>query len=138
MCTSILGLCVVGRKGQQLDFYFFDPRRRPEARSFKSTGELLDWSISPDGKRIALIEEDDASQLKILALTDGATTQLNLGRWTQLKSQLQSVAWFVDGKGLYVTAFLPSGTTLLSVSLDGKVTTLSSRDVIGCAARACA
>jgi Tol biopolymer transport system component len=84
----------------------------------------LDWSLSPDGKRIALIEEDNASQLKILALTDGSTSQVNLGRWTQLKSRLQSVAWFVEGKGLYVTAFLPSGTTLLSVSLDGKATIL--------------
>jgi serine/threonine protein kinase len=124
-CARPSSVCVLSEeKGQHLDFYFFDPGRRPEARPFKSTGELLDWSLSPDGKRIALIEEDDASQLNILALTDGATTQLNLGRWTQLKSQLQSVAWFVDGKGLYVTAFLPSGTTLLSVSLDGKVTIL--------------
>jgi Tol biopolymer transport system component len=124
-CARPSSTCVLSEeKGQQVDFYFFDPSRGPEARPFRSTGELLDWSLSPDGKRIALIEEDDPSQLKILSSTDGATTQLNLGRWTQLKSQLQSVAWFVDGKGLYVTTFLPSGTTLLSVSLDDKVTTL--------------
>ncbi len=124
-CARPSSVCVLSEeKGQQLDFYFFDPSRGPEARPFKSTGELLDWSLSPDGKRIALIAEDDPTQLKILSLTDGATAQLNLGRWTRLSSQLQSVAWFVDGKGLYVTAFLPSGTTLLSVSLDAKVTTL--------------
>ncbi len=124
-CARPSSICVLSEeKGDHLDFSFFDSRRGPVAKPFKSTGNLLDWSLSPDGKRIAAIESDNASQLTILVLSDGATTHVDLGKWTQLKSQLQSVSWFTDGKGLYVTAFLPSGTTLLSVSPNGKVTTL--------------
>jgi serine/threonine protein kinase len=124
-CAHPSSVCILSEeKGEKLDFYFFNSKTGLMAKPFKSTGKDLDWSLSPDGKQIALIEEANASQLKILGVSDDAATTLNLGKWTELKSQLQSVAWFPDGKGLYVTAFLPTGTTLLSVSLSGKVTTL--------------
>jgi len=42
---------------------------------------------------------------------------LDLGKWTHL----QSTSWSADGRVLYVTSFSSSGTTLLSVSLHGKV-----------------
>jgi eukaryotic-like serine/threonine-protein kinase len=124
-CAHPSSVCVLSEeKGEKLDFHFFDSKTGPVTKPFKSTSKAMDWSLSPDGKQIALIEEDNASQLKILDVSDDAVKTLNLGKWTELKSQLQNVSWFADGKGLYVTAFLPSGTALLSVSVGGKVTTL--------------
>jgi hypothetical protein len=39
-------------------------------------------------------------------------------------ARVQVKDWFANGKGIYVTAFLPSGTTLFSVRLDGNVIVL--------------
>ena len=117
--------CVVSaEKGNQLDFYSLDPKRGPAAEPFKSTSKLRDWSLSPDGQRIALIEEIEESdkspgQVKILSLDKGTARSLDLGKWTEL----QSISWSADAKGLYITAFVPS-STLLFVGLDGDVVVL--------------
>jgi Tol biopolymer transport system component len=123
--------CVMSEeKKSVLNFYSLDPKRGPAAEPFKSTGKVNDWSLSPDGQQIALIEgselpgRSEGSKLQILSVSKGTIRRLDLGKWTQLKSELQSISWFANGRGLYVTAFLPSGTTLLSVSLEGNTTIL--------------
>lgn len=63
--------------------------------------------------------------MQLLLLGNHTTRTLELGKWSHVSAQLQSARWFPNGGGLYVTAFLPSGTTLLSVGLDGTVSVLS-------------
>ncbi len=90
-CARPSSVCVLSEeKGDHLDFSFFDSRRGPVAKPFKSTGNLLDWSPSPDGKRIAAIESDNASQLTILVLSDGATTHVALASGLNLKANCKA------------------------------------------------
>jgi eukaryotic-like serine/threonine-protein kinase len=124
--------CVLSEvKGEQLIFYSLDPKRGPAARPFKSTRVgrhydpedpryRRDWSLSPDGQHIALVENNDKGQVEILSLSKGTVLRLDLGKWTYL----QTISWSADAQGLYVTAFSPSGTTLLAVGLNGKTTVL--------------
>ena len=117
-------VCVLSkRKENQLDFYLLDPKRGPAPEAFKSTANVMDWSLSPDGHQIALIAGDDSQVVQILPVSEGTVRLLKLGKWT-LAAQLQNISWFANGRGLYVTAFSPSGTTLLSVGLDDNVTIL--------------
>jgi Tol biopolymer transport system component len=109
--------CVLSEeKGDRLTFYSLDPKRGLGAELFRSTSNVYDWSLSPDGQRIALTEQNEKAQVQIVNLGKGTVRRLDLGKWTQL----QSISWSSDGSGLYVTAFLPS-MTLLSVGLDGDV-----------------
>jgi eukaryotic-like serine/threonine-protein kinase len=118
-------VCVLSQiTGKRVDFYSLDPMHGRSAEPFTSAENVRDWSLSPDGRQIALIEFKETSQsqiptdrLQILPLGKGTAKTLELTKWTQ--SQLQNISWFASGKGLYVTAFLPSGTALLSVSLTG-------------------
>ena len=91
-------------KQDQTRFHLLDPKRGPAAEPFKSASKVSDWSLSPDGQQIALVEDNDKSQVQILSLSKGTDRRLDLGKWTTL----QSIAWSTDGRGLYVTAFLPS------------------------------
>ncbi|MGB6804336.1 MAG: hypothetical protein WBE31_18880, partial [Candidatus Sulfotelmatobacter sp.] len=101
-------------------FYSFDPKRGPAAQPFKSTIKASDWSLSPDGQNIALVERwNEKGQVQILSLSNGTLRQLDAGRWIHL----QTIDWSADGSSLYVTAFSPSAT-LLSVGLDGDVRVL--------------
>jgi hypothetical protein len=97
----------------------------PRAVPLASCGPVLDWSLSPDGQRIALIDHKDHERVQLLALGNHTARALDLGKWSHVSAQLQFVRWFSNGRGLYVTVFLPSGTTLLSVGLDGNASVLS-------------
>jgi serine/threonine protein kinase len=117
--------CVLSeRKGETLAFYSLDPKRGPAEKPFKIAGKVSDsslgsdenWSLSPDGQFIALIEDSDKNQLQVISLTTNRIQRLGVSKWPHL----QSISWHSDGKGLYAS----SDTTLLSVGLDGIVTNL--------------
>jgi Tol biopolymer transport system component len=119
-------VCIASQtKGDQLLFYALDPDQGPGAVPLFSSGSVLDWSLSPDGQQIALIDHKDMGRVQLLRLGHHTDRTLDLGKWSHVSAQLQSVRWFSNGRGLYVTAFLPSGTTLLSVGLDGNTSVLS-------------
>ena len=112
-------------KGDQFSFYALDPDHGLGAESLASSAPVWDWSLSPDGQQIALIDRDDQERVRVLLLSNHTVRTLDLGKWSHVSAQLQYVRWFPNGRGLYVTAFLPSGTTLLSVGLDGHASVLS-------------
>jgi eukaryotic-like serine/threonine-protein kinase len=123
--TSPSTSCVLSEeKKDQTKFYLLDPKRGPEAEPFKSARKDIDWSLSPDGKHIALVEHDLLSnnngQVQIFSLSGGTDRRLDLGKWPHL----QTISWSADGKVLYVTSFSTAGNTLLSVGLDGSVIVL--------------
>jgi len=111
-------VCVLSeKKANQLEFYSLDPKRGPAAEPFKSTGDVRDWSLSPDGQYIAMVENDEKGEIHLLSLSKGTFRQMDLGKW----HRLQSISWSPDGRTLYVTSFASTGTTLLSAGLDGSV-----------------
>jgi eukaryotic-like serine/threonine-protein kinase len=119
-------VCIASQpKGNQLMFYALDPDHGAGAVPLASSGPVLDWSLSPDGQQIALIDRKDQERVQLLLLGNHTARTLDLGKWSHVSAQLQFVRWFPNGRGLYVTAFLPSGTTLLSVGLDGNASVLS-------------
>jgi eukaryotic-like serine/threonine-protein kinase len=113
--------CVLSQeKGGQLAFYALDPKRGPAAETLKSAIKASDWSLSPDGQNIALTEQNEKAQIRIVSLSKDRVRRLDLGgKW----SHLQTISWSANGSGLFVTAFSPS-MTLLSVSLDGNARVL--------------
>jgi eukaryotic-like serine/threonine-protein kinase len=113
--------CVLSKeKGGQLTFYALDPKRGPAAEPLKSAIKASDWSLSPDGQNIALTEQNEKAQIRIVSLSKDRVRRLDLGgKW----SHLQTISWSANGSGLFVTAFSPS-MTLLSVGLDGNVRVL--------------
>jgi Tol biopolymer transport system component len=71
-----------------------------------------------------LIEEENLSQVQIFSMRSGATRQLDIGRSIDPEIVLQTLSWFVNGNGLYVSAYQLGGNKLLSVKLDGEVRVL--------------
>jgi Tol biopolymer transport system component len=112
--------CVLSeQKGDNLNFYTLDPKKGPATKPLKTIGTIPEnWSLSPDGKYIALVENNNKADVQVLDLSKDKIRRLNLGKWTRL----QTVGWSHDGKVLYVTSYALWGTTLLSVDLDGNVT----------------
>jgi eukaryotic-like serine/threonine-protein kinase len=128
-CASLPSkVCVISmEKDGKENFYFLDPTKGASPQPFESTETVRDWSLSPDGQQIALIERKDASQVQILEISRNAVRRLGLsrlGKWTPFESELQDLSWFANGKGLFVTDYLPSGTVLLAMGLDGGVSIL--------------
>jgi serine/threonine protein kinase len=112
--------CVLSEEEKgQTKFYMLDPKRGPAADSLRLVNKVGDWSLSPDGQHIALVENNEKDQVQIFSLSKGTDRRLDLGKWTHL----QTIAWSTDARELYVTAFLPS-MALLSVRQDGDVKVL--------------
>jgi eukaryotic-like serine/threonine-protein kinase len=75
--------------------------------------------MSPDGSRLASIDEaNHMGRIEVLNLSDRTWHEVSLEPgW----GELQSIAWTADGKGFFVTSFLPDSYNLLRVTLAGKV-----------------
>ena len=116
-------LCVLGeQERKQAAFYTLDPVRGKGDRL--ATIEVF-WpnaAVSPDGSRLALVDahkHHDRIELLTLSSRDWRELSLEPG-W----GNLQSVAWAADGKGFFVTSWLPDSFNLLHVTLAGKVSPL--------------
>jgi hypothetical protein len=109
--------CVIGEPtedGKQLAVSVLDPMkgRGPELFRFALTPNDNTWylDLSPDGTRVAAIRTS-AGPIYILSL-DGQVLQQG---W----SNLLSLIWAGDGKGLFVTAGIRNGRKILHVELQG-------------------
>jgi len=118
--------CVLGqREGNQLVFYSLDPVRGKGERLGKievSPDRFHSWNVSPDGSRLVLVDGHEYhARIEALTLKDRAWHELSLEPgW----GDLQSIAWAADGKGFFVTSWLPDSFNLLHVTLAGKVNPL--------------
>ena len=78
------------------------------------------WNVSPDGSRLAVVRGEDRynGRIEVLVLSNhewhGAPVESAWGH-------LESIAWASDGKGFFVTSWLPDSFNLLHVTLSGKV-----------------
>lgn len=77
------------------------------------------WDLSPDGSRVAYGERGLRS-IRVREIRTGATRDIPLPDWPEL----YTIGWSNDGKSLFATDFAPTGSSLLSITLDGKTRVL--------------
>jgi serine/threonine protein kinase/Tol biopolymer transport system component len=114
--------CVLsGMQGKNLLFYAFDPVRGkgdPLGKIEVDTGEYFGWAISPDGSQLAVVDYSHKDRIEILSLSSRAWHEITVEPgW----GHNQSVAWAADGKGLFMTTWLPESFNLIHVTPSGKV-----------------
>jgi eukaryotic-like serine/threonine-protein kinase len=121
--------CVLSQtEGKDLVFYSLDPvRGKGEQLGKMEVGENTfvrwNWSVSPDGSRLALVRGEDnyKGRIDVLTFSDRAWHEVSV---EPAGGGLQSIAWATDGRGFFVTSVLPDSFNLLHVTLDGKVKSL--------------
>jgi len=120
------GLCVIGEPnedGKQLIVSALDPSkgRGLELFRFSLVENDENWwlDLSPDGTRLA-ITRTLAGPIYILSLNGQMLEQVPVKGW----SNLQSLIWAADGKGLFVTAGVRNGREVLHVDLQGNARVL--------------
>jgi eukaryotic-like serine/threonine-protein kinase len=77
--------------------------------------DQYDWDLSPDGTRIALLKQSEAT-ITLLSLANHSTQHLSIRAWPKL----YSLDWSADGRGLFVSALTNRGSTLLHLDLNGE------------------
>jgi hypothetical protein len=109
--------------GKQMIVTALDPLkgRGPELFRFALVANDENWSLdlSPDGNRVA-VTRSLAGPIYILSLRGQVLQQVQVKGW----SNLESLLWAADGKGLFVTAVIRNGRELLHVDLQGNANVL--------------
>jgi len=109
-------------EGKQEIFYSLDPLRgkgRELGKIEVSGREMVGSALSPDGSRVALVDENKyIGRVELLNLSDGT--------WHELRVEpewgiLQSIAWAVDGKSFFATVWRPDSFNLVYITPLGKV-----------------
>ena len=78
------------------------------------------WDLSPDGSSVAYSERGTASVIHIRELRRNSTRDISIPQWPELLT----LGWSADGGSLFATNFAPTGSSILHIRLDGKVTLL--------------
>jgi eukaryotic-like serine/threonine-protein kinase len=111
-------ICVLSDEiGKQLVFTAVDPMRGrlEELARIDLPQDGLDWSVSPDGARIALVE-NMSDRVRILDLK---SKQIQVIQPNPPQSGLQMPAWSADGKRLFVSGFRDGRGRLIVMDMDG-------------------
>jgi dipeptidyl aminopeptidase/acylaminoacyl peptidase len=117
--------CVLGeKKGDGLDFYSLDPVRGKGRLLGKAQvpRPQMDWDVSPDGSRLALVGRENYERIGMLTFSDGS--------WHEISPDLPlglpgKVAWAAEGKGLFVTRIFNDSFDLVYITLAGKLEQLA-------------
>jgi len=115
--------CVVAdANGNQLIFSYLDPvhGKGAEIQRVDVKSLVVDWSVSPDGTRIAIGDSGSGGWIRILTIADGKLASLpHRVTW----GSVERVTWAADGKHIFVTAWsneIPGQhQAILSVDLEG-------------------
>jgi serine/threonine protein kinase len=126
-CAVTSNVCVMvehGKDGQELlRFDAIEGR----GQHITHTTELFTndyWSLSSDGKRIAMRSDSAPNHIEILDFQNGGKSGIELKDWL-----LQCAAWAPDNQHLYVSGTVGDTFQIASVSLDGKAKTILSGPV---------
>lgn len=113
-------LCVLAERSQdnkQIIFTAFDPLkgRGGEVAKFSADAQgNYGWSLSPDGSRIAVLN-NQAGQVQIISLNNVAHVQFVVKGW----DGLDALSWAANGRALFVSSHTQYGSALLNVDLKG-------------------
>ena len=115
-------LCVMNertRDQKQIAFVAFDPLKgRGETLATISVDAAAPYryGLSPSGSQMAVVKARvNEGRIRVVPLGGGPEQEINVKDW----SDLNSLDWAPDGKGLYVTSQSPTGPVLLYVDLQG-------------------
>jgi len=118
-------LCLYDDHGaNELSFYRFDPstghsEELPQARIHDPTAYSYNWSLSPDGKVLALCKAKTTEKnpsITFLSLEDGSKRTVEVAGW----AGIANVDFASDSKSVWATAFADSGQwELLKISMQG-------------------
>jgi serine/threonine protein kinase/Tol biopolymer transport system component len=109
--------------GRQLVFSFLDPveGRGKEIQRLDDASGMVDWSLSPDGTRVAIGDPSLKGWIRILTIADHNIAPLPPNKSWAL---VQHVTWAADGKHLFATAWSnedPGGLqAILSLDFQGR------------------
>ena len=126
-CAVTANLCVMverGKDGQEL--FMFDPIEG-RGQHITHTKEILAghyFSLSFDGKKIAMLSDSAPDHIEILDLQNGGRREIELKDWL-----VQYAEWAPDNQHLYVSGAIGDKFEIASVTLDGKVTNILSGPV---------
>jgi eukaryotic-like serine/threonine-protein kinase len=115
--------CVVSElKDGQLIFFHLDPlkgRGEEMARIPEYQSDQHIWGLSPDGARIAIVNElEEKGEIRILNLADRKVTVLPVRDWKW--QRLSVISWAADGRGWFAYAESDnSADALLSIDANG-------------------
>jgi DNA-binding winged helix-turn-helix (wHTH) protein/Tol biopolymer transport system component len=114
--------CVVAElKDSRLIFFHLDPLkgRGEEIASIAGYRAVEPrWDLSPDGSRIAIVDNVEAKgEIRILNVADRKTTVLPVRDWKW--HGLAVISWAADGKNLFALAETGSSFAILSIDADG-------------------
>jgi Tol biopolymer transport system component len=89
--------------------------------NLRQPGNFYAWDLSRDGSRLAFTQEDEREgRIQIIPVAGGKVREINVKGW----NNLEFLFWAKDGKGLFVSRLLTSGTMLLYVDLEGRAEVL--------------
>jgi DNA-binding beta-propeller fold protein YncE len=111
-------ICVLAEDlGKQMTFSIVDPvRGRLEELAKLDTPEFTRWSLSPDGSKIALMN-DDSDNVRVFDLH---SKQVQVIHPTPPQKLLQKLAWSADGKRIFLSGIAENGNgRLLEMDLSG-------------------
>jgi Tol biopolymer transport system component len=116
-------LCILSNVDRsEILFYALDPVKgtgRELARTDAGGDLWTRWSVSPDGKKIAIVRTD---RIRVITLNaDSTSRNSTVDLFTPGRKDLSGLAWSADSRGFYVSAGSTHIMTLLLVSLDGTV-----------------
>jgi eukaryotic-like serine/threonine-protein kinase len=123
-CAATAKVCVMVEQvkdGQEL--YRFDPVEGRGSHITQTKGLVTphSWSLSFDGKKIALRSDSAPSRFEILDLQNGAKNGIELK-----DCGIQTIAWAPDNQHIYVSSSFDDKFQIASVTLDGKVKNIVS------------
>ena len=117
--------CVIAEPdSHETVFYSLDPSRgigKELARLALDPVAPASWSVSPDGSRLAVSSlTENGQKIAFLTLADNSQRDLSVaGRFG-----FQALYWNATGTGVYVSDRSYSGSDLLHIDLNGRVTLL--------------
>jgi serine/threonine protein kinase/Tol biopolymer transport system component len=116
--------CILSeRAGTEIVFYALDPLRGKGAQLGRIRRTdwygFRGWNVSPDGSRVALVNEK--GRIEVLSLRDRVWNEILLDPGWE---HLQSIAWASDGKSFFVTCLQPDSYNLIHVTATGRVKSL--------------
>jgi Tol biopolymer transport system component len=119
--------CLAGyRDGHEYVFISFDALSgdTEELLRIDHRPPFTNWSLSPNGKTLAVVHNDDDA-IRIFSLPSGRERTIHVAGWLAF----EFVSWSADGRRLFVNADFANArhfADLLSVDLEGNATVLRS------------
>ena len=115
-CASQANVCIVSEvlKDKGGVFSRLDPVRGRGPDVAKTEQHFVRWSLSPNGKSIALLLEEGFSRIQVLRTDGGEARHIELH-----DVYPQRIRWFPDSEHLCVSGSLSGSMSIIRMDLDG-------------------